>query len=147
MNEPFTYDSEKIVFEILNEELVLVNLENGYYYIMQGSAIDIWQILSSGHTLADLLNALNNRYPNYVERIEKCVPSFVDQLKEERLLQPSSGPLQATTVELATHQTSFIEPGMFRYTDMASLIQMDPIQDFDEKGWPKLRTFSSSESK
>lgn len=30
-------------------------------------------------------------------------------------------------------------PVMFRYTDMQFLIQMDPIRDHDESGWPVRR--------
>ena len=28
---------------------------------------------------------------------------------------------------------------MFRYTDMQALIQMDPIREYDETGWPARR--------
>ena len=86
MSGNFSYDNEKIVFEVLDNELVLVNLENGYYYVMQGAAVDIWQQLTNGKTLEETLETFIGRYPSERDRIEKTIPAFVEQLREEGLI-------------------------------------------------------------
>jgi hypothetical protein len=150
MSERFTFDQTKIVYEILNNEVVLVNLDNGHYYMMQGSAALIWRLLSAGLTIAESVERLNALYPADPVQIQRAVSDFVLELRSEELLIPAVA-ATPTTDDLALDAPAsgqpFELPAMYKYTDMANLIQMDPIREFDETGWPKRKSFRPAAGK
>ena len=142
MDQRYAIDDQKIVHEGLENEVVVVNLDSGHYYILEGTAIEIWNLLVSGASVAETVDALHRRYPGDHPAIQDAVTSFIDELKQEDLLADAPASAGAPTTEDLPVAASrgFELPVMYRYTDMATLIQMDPIRDFDETGWPRRRT-------
>lgn len=119
-----------------------MNLENGFYYMMEGAAVELWQRLSTGRSLEAVLAAFVRSHPGERAHIEETVAAFVEQLKEEGLLSAAPDSTPDLIDDLPDHTSGagmFRDPVMYKYTDMSSLIQMDPIMEFDEGGWPKLR--------
>jgi hypothetical protein len=144
MSEQFTFDSDKIVYEVVADEVVLVNLDDGAYYMMDGTAALIWQMLAAGATLAETVQLLEGLYGSGAERIGADVHDFVSTLRANQLLAPAkaapwNGALPAGFE--GNRGKTFTPPALARYTDMANLILMDPISEFDENGWPKRRSF------
>ena len=142
MDRRFTVDERQIVHEALEDEVVIVNLDSGHYYMLEGTAPVIWQLLAGGASVEEVVQALGRRHPGDEERIGEAVVGFVDQLSGEGLLTAADGTGTARDVWTAAAEPAgpFTLPVMYRYTDMATLIQMDPIRDFDETGWPRRRT-------
>ncbi len=142
MEQRYTFNEEQIVHEILDGEVVLVNLDNGYYYILQGTGSDIWQRLTSGATAAETIEAMLRQHTGEPEAVAQAVRDFVSSLVAEALLQPAEAePASAPAAlpETEAPAAPFTLPVMFKYTDMANLIQMDPIREYDETGWPSRR--------
>jgi len=141
MNTRFVVDENRVVYEVLEREVVVVNLDTGYYYILDDTAAAIWGRLVDGATPTEVVHALSVQYRVDGETIRDAVRTFVDQLAEERLLTASDreAPRQAEgdAAQMLDLGPSFAPPILHRYTDMAKLIQMDPIHDFDETGWPR----------
>jgi len=142
MEQRYTFNEEQIVHEVLDGEVVLVNLDNGYYYILQGTGSEIWQRLTTGATVSETVEALLRQHTGDPEAVAQAVRDFVSSLVSEALLQPveaePAGPA-ATLPKIAEPAVPFTLPVMFKYTDMANLIQMDPIREYDETGWPSRR--------
>ncbi|HXJ83220.1 MAG TPA: PqqD family protein [Candidatus Methylomirabilis sp.] len=141
MNTRFAVDKSRVVYEVLEGEVLVVNLDSGHYYILDGTAAAIWQQLVDGATPAEVAHALSTRYPADGETILEAVRRFVAELTEEGLLAASDratawqgGSGAADAGDLGP---TFVHPVLNRYADMAKLIQMDPIRDFDETGWPR----------
>lgn len=144
MNEQFSFDREKIVYEVVADEVVLVNLDEGFYYMMEGSAALIWQMLAAGATRSQAIELLQNLYASGAERIEAEVDDFIATLCANQLLSPvKAEPWNGKPpAGLESNRGQpFTSPALTRYTDMANLILMDPISEFDENGWPKRRSF------
>jgi hypothetical protein len=141
MNRRFAVDEDRVVYEVLEGEVVVVNLDTGHYYILDNTAAEIWQRLVDGATPAEVVHALSIRHPADGETIREAVRSFVEQLAQEGLLTMSHrtapGQREVGVAQMADLGPRFVPPILNRYTDMAKLIQMDPIQDFDETGWPR----------
>lgn len=143
MEARYQVDGEKIVHEVLDQEAMVVNLDNGYYYALEGTAVDIWQALAAGASAPEAAVALLQRYTGNRAEMEAAVRSFLAELVAETLLTPIAA-VNATAVTrpepaagAAIPARPFQPPVMYKYTDMANLIQMDPIREFDETGWPK----------
>jgi hypothetical protein len=145
----YSYDEIRVVFEVVDREVVLIDLDAGHYYVMDGSAAAIWRLAAAGADIGEITEALVGRYGGAAEPIETAVRQFVEDLCADTLLVPASEPrdpagLAEARRELAVPAAETFEPPVFyKYTDMARLIQMDPIQDFDPSGWPRPRTSSS----
>lgn len=145
MDRRFTIDPTRIVHEALEDEVVVVNLDSGCYYMLDGTAPAIWDLLAGGASVDETVRELVHRYPADDTVIEGSVSEFVDQLAQEGLLVEDPGTPGTTSPPRAAAPSRvapvvFTAPVMYRYTDMATLIQMDPIRDFDETGWPRRRT-------
>lgn len=145
MNDQFSFDNEKIVYEVVADEVVLVNLDEGSYYMMEGSAALIWQMLAAGATLSQTVQLLQEVYASGTERIDAETREFVDALRASQLLMPAQDAAPWNGAPPAgldcNRGKPFTTPALARYTDMANLILMDPISEFDENGWPKRRSF------
>jgi hypothetical protein len=141
-DERYGFSEDKIVHEVLDGEVVLVNLDNGYYYILQGTGSVIWQTLTGGATVVETVEALLSQYTGARAEVEQAVKDFVNDLKQESLLHAAEGRAARNNAPTSAEPsgTPFTVPVMFRYTDMANLIQMDPIREYDETGWPSKRT-------
>jgi hypothetical protein len=141
MDQRYTFNEDQIVHEVLDDEVVLVNLDNGHYYMLQGTGALIWQAVSAGATVSETAAALQRRYTGSPAEIAAAVRGFVDHLAQEALLQSAlEGSGSPPAFEAAAAPAPFTPPVMFRYTDMANLIQMDPIREYDETGWPRRRS-------
>ena len=144
METRYRIDEDKIVHEVLDQEAMVVNLDNGHYYALEGTAVDIWQAMASGASAPEAVDGLLNRYSGQRAEVEGVVRQFVAELVTETLLTPLADdappePAAAAAPAPAAPTQAFSPPVMYKYTDMANLIQMDPIREFDETGWPKRR--------
>jgi hypothetical protein len=142
MDLRYTYDQNSIVYEVLDREVMLVNLDSGYYYALEGTASDIWQMVAAGTTSSDTVDALLRRYTAERAQVEQAVVDLLAHLVDENLLVPSTGlPSSPSAVPAGADSLDnplpFTAPAMYKYTDMANLIHMDPIRDFDETSWPR----------
>jgi hypothetical protein len=142
MDRRFTIDPTRIVHEALEDEVVVVNLDSGCYYMLEGTAPAIWGLLAGGASVDETVRELVRRYLADEKAIGGPVSEFVDQLTHEGLLieepgKPGTTPPPRAEVPSPATPVVFTPPVMYRYTDMATLIQMDPIHDFDETGWPR----------
>lgn len=138
MEPRYTIDEDQIVAEALEHEVMVVNLDNGYYYVLEGTGADLWPWLTAGASVPEAAAALGQRYSGGAAEIEAAVRAFVAQLAAEALLTPAAEAAPpALAVAAADPRPPFTLPAMYKYTDMANLIQMDPIREFDESGWPR----------
>jgi hypothetical protein len=139
----YTYDELKVVFEVLDREVVVINLDSGHYYVMDGSAAVIWRVIAGGADVDETTDILVSRYQESRARIEPAVREFVDELCRDDLIVAAGaadGPRSLGESERALTMPCgevFEAPVVYKYTDMAALIQMDPIHE----GWPGPRAF------
>src|SRR6188474_1258384 len=86
MNTRYTYDSENLVYEVLNNEVVIVNLESGYYYILEGTAAEIWQAIIGGANVGETGEMLLTIFEGDATQVHEAVGAFVDDLLLENLI-------------------------------------------------------------
>ena len=148
MQARYTVDVDQIVAEALEGEVMVVNLANGYYYVIEGTGADLWPLLAGGSTVSEAASAMAQRYRASTLEIETAVSEFVAQLVAEDLLnaaaveeEPDARDVTIEDVAAADDSVGtlapFTLPAMYKYTDMANLVQMDPIRDFEESRWPR----------
>ncbi len=129
INEP------SVVSEVIAGEAIVINLDSGNYYSMDGSASYIWEQITSGgnaDSIAQELAQSEGAEPG----LRQVVEAFVDQLVTEGLIrQEAAGALGQPPTSL-TPPKSYSAPLLNIYTDMQSLLLLDPIHQVDNAGWP-----------
>src|ERR1044071_4682498 len=58
----------RVIFENIDGELILVNMEKGCYFSTDEVGANIWELVESGHTVAEILEALRFRYDGDPDR-------------------------------------------------------------------------------
>lgn len=135
-------DHPSVMHEMIDDEVVVIHLDTGIYYSLDGVAGRLWQYLAAGKRTAEDVVAFAGRiYDGDAAVIATAVERFLGQLRDEQLAfvsdEESSTP--ADDAVPAARQP-FSEPTLQKYTDMESLLLADPIHEVDEgAGWPHLK--------
>ena len=128
-----------VVHETIDGETVIVNLDNGIYYSLRNSGVDVWNMLEDGANVEDLMGMLLPRYAASRDEIQKAVEEFLVTLQQEGLVRASSTRPAAGQVQPAAdagQRQKFEPPLLEKYSDMQELLLLDPIHEVDEEGWP-----------
>lgn len=134
-------NSEDVVHETLDGEVVIVNLRNGRYYSLADVGAEFWDLICESGDAGQLLDYARSRYQDSGE-IEAAVSKFVEELAEEGLVKLSSGesdpPPSARQGPVAS--LPFQPPILAKHVDMEGLLLLDPVHDVSDQGWPDLKT-------
>lgn len=128
---------KSVIHEKFDDETVIVNLETGCYYSLQGSADAIWALAACGLSEAAIVARMGNAFAGEPDAIRGAVSDFVAQLVAEDLLERSADAPNAALPPLAGGV--FMAPSLQKYTDMEALLQLDPIHEVDALGWPSAK--------
>jgi hypothetical protein len=133
-------NSEKIVHETVDDEVIIINLDSGTYYSLVDVGLDVWRGVEQGASTEALVDALVERYAADRRTVAEAVASLVNEMVDQEIvrLEPVEQPTKWPDLgKLAA--TSFRPPKLAAYTNMSDLLLLDPIHDVDEQGWPVRR--------
>jgi hypothetical protein len=118
-----------IVSKILDGEAIIINLDNGVYYSLDGVGAAVWDALVAGRDTTTVSELIRQTYECNGQPIESDIEALLAQLLEEKLFHAEMG--AATATEQATSQPSgdrppYTRPQLQIYRDMAELLALDP---------------------
>lgn len=135
MEKLYLVDNSMIMHQEIDGEVVIVNLDNGYYYNLDNLGAQLWQLIVNGHSPAGIQEQMQLRYSNETVQVTAEVGNFFSELEAEGLVTCGEGLAKKTPITLP--QFPYITPQLQKYTDMDSLLMLDPIHEVDEgAGWP-----------
>ena len=79
--------SDGVVFRELEGEAVLLNLETGVYFGLNGVGTRIWMLLGDNGALGSVFTAIQQEFDVAPERLEKDLLGLVQQLREKGLVE------------------------------------------------------------
>jgi hypothetical protein len=131
-----------MVHEKFGSETVIVNLDSGCYYSVQGTGCIVWDLVCESASEAGILRRIKAEYSGDGDEISRSIAKFLDQLVEEALVEPeyvvdSSGEQEGD--KAGEPGSVFSAPLFQKYTDMEDMLLIDPIHEVDEQGWPSVR--------
>jgi hypothetical protein len=112
----FEINDPQVVAETIDGEVVIINMERGTYFNIKNVNVDA---TGAG------------------EDVER----FVETLLADGLLRRCKDPIRrehATNV-CTIPNGAYRPPELEKFTDMESLLLLDPIHDVDQKGWPHVQ--------
>ncbi|MCC7274916.1 MAG: PqqD family protein [Alphaproteobacteria bacterium] len=129
----------KIAHDVIDGEVVLVNVVNGFYFSLRGSAASLWAAIEEGRSFGDLCEWASAHYAVDPRVVADAASSFVTALVADEIVIPSADPPPADGERRAVPEaagTPFATPVIERFTEMMDLLTLDPIHEVDDLGWP-----------
>ena len=134
-------NTPNVVGEEFDSEVVVVNLDSGYYFSLLGSAKDIWRTLANGVTEPEeIIAVLQKNLDCTGVDVSNVVLPFLDEMLALEILvlddatsSRDPGPLQNSDGV----RRLFEPPCLETFSDLQDILLLDPIHDVDEAGWPK----------
>jgi len=127
--------NSRIVAETFEDDTVLIDVEKGIYYSMQGSASAVWHAFDAPRSLAAACDDLSAQLSDVDrEKISQLITELVDRnlIVEVENAETASAPRLTGFSAM-----SFVAPVLSVFTDLADLIAIDPVHEVDEQsGWP-----------
>lgn len=138
----FRVNSPKVVHETIDGEVVIIHLDTGCYYSLDGVGALIWNRLDGGATMGEAGVWLGQQYPDSQSEAASTIARLVTELQTEDLIVPLNGQPPATASQPqigAALPAAFLSPVLHKHTDMQDLLLLDPIHEVDETGWPSVK--------
>jgi hypothetical protein len=126
----------QIAHEVIEGEVIILRFDTGFYFSLNGSAVNLWQWILEGASQSQILDAFEPLNPEQTAALE----AFLGRLVKENLVVPTDQPTSPTTPTVPKGEVRFELPSMEKYGDMQDMLLADPIHEVDEAGWPKLQS-------
>jgi len=141
VNLRFAVKAPRVVYEVFDGEVVVLDLESGSYYSLRASAAWIFQAAARGASSGAIAAAFSPGGYGDPADARAVVAAFLDSLVTEGLLvAQSESATPPALLDLPGDAGPFTVPGFEKFTDMQDLLLLDPIHDVDETGWPRAAT-------
>ena len=136
----YRINSPKIVDEIFEDEIIIINFDNGNYFSLRQSATNIWKGIKNGQSIEMILENLQAKYEVNEQEVRNSVLKMLDVFLKENLISSSNDIAKKNdiVIEKITTKTPFEPPVFEKFTDMNDLLLLDPVHDVDESGWPNV---------
>ncbi len=127
----FQINSPKVIHQIFESEVVVVNLETGVYYSLRASGVDIWRGLVAGLSDAEITSKFDS------PKAKTAIRQYLQQLGSEHLIVEIVDESHAVHTDKVKIDHPFADPVLEKFTDMREMLLIDPIHELDESGWPR----------
>jgi hypothetical protein len=81
-----------VICRELSGETVLLNLESGVYYGLDGVGTRVWQLLQQGRTIAEVCDVMVEEYDVEQDVVREDVARLVGELGERGIVIPQGTP-------------------------------------------------------
>lgn len=141
----YRVNTPNVTHQVIDGEAIMINLDKGHYYSLEGAGAEIWTLLGSNATAEEIAAALEVRHGESPGRIATAVSALIQQLRDEELIVPcQQAAAEPATLPDATQGRAFEPPILNKYVDMEDLLLLDPIHEVDDAGWPLARNDTPS---
>lgn len=137
----YQVNNDHVAYEFIENEVVIIHLDNGNYFNLEGVGADIWNGIVANMSKRDIVSFLINSYEGEEQLITESVNNIINQLESEELIISSDEIEKINHVTREYNETNqksiFTLPVLQKYEDMQDLLLLDPLHDVNETiGWP-----------
>lgn len=79
--------TEDIIWRVVDDEALILNTSNGFYFSMNGTATEAWCLLTEGKSIDEVARVIADRYDVDVAAAKADVESLLADLKQEQILE------------------------------------------------------------
>jgi hypothetical protein len=143
-----TINKSDVVSEHFDDEVVIINLDSGNYYSVDGLGVDIWKLLEKRVTLNEIIESCMNTYAvSNPEDLHAVVQQFIAELYAEGLIMldkpvtnQTSRTARSVKEETPVSKRLLLNTErvvLHKYTDMQDFLLVDPIHEVEYTDWPQ----------
>lgn len=125
------------------DEVVAAHFVKGVYYSLMGSAAQIWDGLMAGVALETIVAQMSPLSDADAADFAAAANHLVETLLAEQLIEPAPDAHAADWQPVPGADGPYGLPALERFTDMEDLLQLDPVHDVEEMGWPHVNPAST----
>lgn len=81
--------SKQVMWNVVDNEAVLLNTETGFYYGMNKTASVIWELLETPKTILEIVQEMNKRFSVDSAVLTDDVEQIIKTLTSKRLIEHS----------------------------------------------------------
>ena len=126
------------------DEVVAAHFVNGVYYSLLGSAAQIWDGLMAGVAVETIIARLSPLSNADAAAFAAAASRLVEALVAEQLIEPAPDAEATAWQPVPGADGPYGVPALERFTDMEDLLQLDPVHDVEEMGWPHVNPTAGS---
>ena len=123
----FRLAADRAVAKVIEDDAIVIDTITGRYYSLEGTGETAWSLLVDSHSLAEVADALRQRYDTVEADVVADVARLAEQLLEEKLLVPA---LEGAPSPPLPHDTGsrgpYLPPELTVFRDMEDLLAFDP---------------------
>ena len=127
----------RVVDELIDDEVVVINLETGVYYGLRQVAAAIWTGVAAGASIAEITAAIQENVDDVPEHAASTIGAFVGELVADGLARTSDA-ATASPWSINGLSSPFVPPVLEKFSDLEDLLMLDPVHDVDAEGWPHI---------
>jgi hypothetical protein len=136
MKKHYKINVPAVISEPMEDEVVVINLDNGCYYNLNKAAARVWSLLDQGYALNSIASAAEKFYPGEGENINADLKVFVKRLIDEQLVREVEGHNVDEINTNGFEVSSYERPDFQKFSDMQEMLLLDPIHEVSDEGWP-----------
>ncbi|MFV1981285.1 MAG: PqqD family protein [Rhodothermia bacterium] len=150
-NPKYALAGPNIVHETFADEVVVVSLDSGSYYSLEGSATKCWDLALAGFPVDEIVDSLCTEYQVARPVVETSVERFMSEVCQEGLLITRSEsecesdsqllentPKARAPIASVERDAPFPPPTLVRDDEMRHLLLIHPVHMVGDAGWPQL---------
>ena len=135
MNTQYSVDEEHVIFEEIDNEMVVINLLTGCYYSLNRDAALAWRLVSNGFAISDIVELGADGHGS--ERLVEALRNIVRDFEAERLLHKAPCAVDRNREAIDGLDVAAIRnPAMQKHEDIQEMLKLDPIHEVTDLGWP-----------
>lgn len=116
----------EVTATLIDGEAIMINLNTGVYYGIDGAGARIWQLSAAGTNQHDISDIIASEYSIDQSQAAADVTRLVNQFVEEGLLIPHTYPNIPLPPPSQAMQTPYATPDLDIYREMGHLLALDP---------------------
>jgi hypothetical protein len=138
-------NAPSVVSETVEGETIIIHLETGAYYSLEGSAGECWDFVMRDGRNDQAVPWMSAHYAESEDALSSAWTEFTDSLQKENLVRREGlgeTELSGGTVSEGANipqegSVVFTTPKIQKYEDMREMLLLDPIHDVAAGGWPQ----------
>lgn len=123
--DTYRVNEAAIVAELFDNEAIIMDLSDGLYYTLSGTAAEIWSLIEAGFSTVAMATHLSARHNVDLKTCEADVKALISELLEKSIILEATDAPAAGTVEEGDYGP-YGAPKVICHTDMAEVMAMDP---------------------
>lgn len=133
----YRINRSRIVYEVLNSEVIVIDFNTGNYFALIHVAKLIWQFLEKEVSAQQMVQILAGAFRCEPDIISNDLKNFLEELDRNGLIEQVEGPTMGQPPEFNIDGWEYNHPNLETYTDVQNLLLLNPIHEVAEGGWPE----------